>query len=109
MYRIKSLRLEHGLSQRALANKLNVSQKSVDLWEKEIIEPKEGVLSAMANMFECSIDYIVGREDDLGNVNVMRDLSETEIETLRVLKKLDDKKKKEWISYANFIQQKEDY
>ena len=109
MYRIKALRLEHGLSQRTLASKLGVSQKSVDLWEKEIIEPKSGVLSIMADIFECSIDYIVGREDESGNVNVMRELSDIEIETIRTLAKLNDTQKKEWLSYAKFLQRKEEY
>ena len=33
-------------------------------------EPTGSTLLALANFFECSIDYLLGREDDLGVIHV---------------------------------------
>ena len=103
MLRIKQLRNELNMSQRALAVKLNCSQKAVDLWEKGITEPKADVVVALANVFECTCDYLLGREDDLGNVNVMRELSESEKEILGVYCKLDKKEQAELINYGKYL------
>ena len=78
MLRLKQLRTENNMSQRALAKKINVSQKAIDLWEKEITEPKSSIIILLSNVFECSADYLLGRGDDFGTVNVMRDLSDEE-------------------------------
>ena len=103
MLRIKQLRNEFNMSQRTLAAKINCSQKAVDLWEKSVTEPKADVVIALANVFECTCDYLLGREDDLGSVNVMRELSETEKEILGVYSKLDKKGQAELINYGRYL------
>ena len=42
MNRIKELRLEYNLSQKALAEKIGMSQQAIDLWEKSLTELKAG-------------------------------------------------------------------
>ena len=106
MLRLKQLRLENNMSQRALAAKIKSSQKAIDLWEKGITEPKASVIVALANVFECTADYLLGREDDLGNVNVMRDLSESEKEALAVFGNLDKAQRRELLSYAGYLTEK---
>ena len=106
MLRIKQLRLEKKLSQRALAAKIHTSQKAIDLWEKGITEPKAPVTIALANVFECTTDYLLGREDDFGAVNVMRDLSEDEKRYLYVYSKIDKRRREEVLTYAEYISQK---
>lgn len=106
MLRLKQLRLENNMSQRALDAKIKSSQKAIDLWEKGITEPKASVIVALANVFECTADYLLGREDDLGNVNVMRDLSEGEKEALAVFGKLDKAQRRELLSYAGYLTEK---
>lgn len=106
MLKIKQLRAEKNISQRALAVKVGASQKSVDLWEKGLAEPKAGAIIALANAFECSADYILGREDDMGNVNVMRELSEAEKEILSLYSKLTKKGKDELKNFAGYLIEK---
>ena len=103
MLRIKQLRVESSISQRVLAKKLGCSQKAIDLWEKGITEPKAGIVMALADIFECSADYILGREDEIGNVEVMRDLSSEEKELLLLFSKLNTQQKSEWLNFANFM------
>lgn len=60
---LKSLRKEYGISQQILADTLCISQQSVNHYENREIEPDIATLSQMADYFETSIDYIVGRTD----------------------------------------------
>lgn len=106
MLRIKQLRLESNLSQRALAAKINADPKTVNFWERGVCEPSAGFVVALANVFECTTDYVLGREDDLGNVNVMRELSEDEKEILSLYGKLDKKEKEEAKSFINYLRSK---
>ena len=103
MLRIKQLRQESDMSQRALAAKLNCSQKAIDLWEKGLTEPKADVIIALANVFECSADFILGREDDFGRVNVMRELSEGEKEILELYSKLDKSNRDETKNFMRYL------
>lgn len=60
---LKLLRNKRGISQQKLAEALGISQQSVNQYENQSIEPDIGILSRMADYFETSIDYIVGRSD----------------------------------------------
>ena len=60
MNRLKDLRLEMGLSQQALADKLNVSQQTICKYENDTTEPNIGMLEAMADIFDVSVDYLIG-------------------------------------------------
>lgn len=103
MLRIKQMRTEKNLSQRALASKINASQKTVNLWERGISEPSAGFVTALADVFECTTDYILGREDDLGNVNVLRGLSDDEKQWLYVYSAFDRKEREEIKVFADYL------
>lgn len=60
---LKLLRKEYGVSQQLLADTLCVSQQSINQYENREIEPDIAMLSQLADYFETSIDYIVGRTD----------------------------------------------
>ena len=62
--RIKELRKERNLTQKALANAIGVSQKAVDYWEREINEPKASYIVMMCDYFNVSADYLLCRYDD---------------------------------------------
>lgn len=60
MNRIAMLRKEKGLSQIALSIKLNVSQKMISAYENGKSEPSIATLMQMADIFNTSVDYIIG-------------------------------------------------
>ena len=60
---LKLLRKEYGISQQRLADVLGVSQQSINQYENHRVEPDIRVLSALADYFNTSIDYFVGRTD----------------------------------------------
>lgn len=57
---IKSLRKELGMTQQALGIALGVSQQSVHKYENNQVEPDISTLKALAEIFNTSVDYIVG-------------------------------------------------
>lgn len=61
--RIKDLRQEKNLSQSVLAQKIGVSQKAIDYWERGINEPKATYIVRLADFFDVSTDYLLGREN----------------------------------------------
>ncbi len=59
---IKELRIEKDLSQQKLAEAIGVSQKAIDYWERGINEPKANYITRLADFFEVSADFLLGRE-----------------------------------------------
>lgn len=64
--RIKELRLNSGLNQNSLAKKVNRSQSCVCDWENGRREPSIADLIKLSEIFNCSVDYIIGNENDYG-------------------------------------------
>ena len=58
---IKELRLDKNLSQDGLAKIIGVSQKAIDYWERGVNEPKASYIIKLADFFEVSADYLLGR------------------------------------------------
>ena len=53
------LRKENGLSQEALAEKLNTSRQAISKWENGQGFPETEKLLLIGNIFEVSIDYLL--------------------------------------------------
>lgn len=68
--RLKELRAEKGLTQDQLSEKTGLSHGCIAMLEVEKRAPTAATLNVLADFFECSTDYLLGREDDLGNVTV---------------------------------------
>lgn len=65
---LKSLRTENGLTQQELSERLKIGQATIACYENGQREPQLQILIAYADFFECSLDYLAGRTDDLGNI-----------------------------------------
>lgn len=59
---LKKLRNKKGVSQREIAKAVMVSQQSINKYENHDVEPDIGTLIKMADYFNVSLDYLVGRE-----------------------------------------------
>lgn len=60
--RLRTLRLEHGMSQQALADKLCTERSTITGWELKGKEPDFQFVVDIANFFDVSIDYLFGRD-----------------------------------------------
>ena len=62
---LKKLRNQKGISQQTLASEIGISQQSINKYENHNIEPDINTLIALANYFNTTVDYLIGRTDDL--------------------------------------------
>lgn len=62
--RLKNLREKKGLSQQELAKRFNLSQSTIAYYENDKKQPNQNTLQRLADFFEVSVDYLLGRTDD---------------------------------------------
>lgn len=62
--RLKELREQRGLYQKDIASYLNIAVSTYSYWEKGTYEPDQAVLSKLADYFNVSVDYLLGREEN---------------------------------------------
>lgn len=60
---LKALRQEKGVSRKVLSEALNVSERLVSYWESGDRECNFNMLIKIADYFDVSIDYLLGRTD----------------------------------------------
>lgn len=89
---LKQLRAAKGISQQKLAGILGISQQSINKYENHNVEPDIATLIALANYFETSIDYLVGRQTDTARIHG-DDLSRLESNLINDFRKLNTSQK----------------
>ncbi len=62
--RLKQLRIEKGKTQKEMAKDLGTTDVSIGRYEKGEREPKTDMLNALANYFDVTTDYLLGRTDE---------------------------------------------
>lgn len=62
--RLLQCRKDMGLSQKALATTLGISDAAITMMEKGKRYPSFEILIALADYFDVSLDYLVGRSDE---------------------------------------------
>lgn len=69
--RLKELREDQGMTQTDLANLLNISRTSISGYETEANDPSIDILIKIADIFNVSLDYLLGRTKEKYNLNLM--------------------------------------
>lgn len=62
--RLKSERLLKEITLDKLAEELNTTKATLSRYENNIREPKLDLLNTIADYFNCSVDYLLGRTDN---------------------------------------------
>ena len=92
--RIADLRKKRGILQLRVATELEVSQELISKLEQGKTNGSIDVLVKLADFFYTSTDYILGRTDFEGSIDMVTNkLSEKEVELLSLYKKLSNKNK----------------
>lgn len=63
MNRIKQLRDENDWTQLELSKKMNCAMSSIAMYEKGDRKPSLEILVKLSQIFNCSIDYLLGKSD----------------------------------------------
>lgn len=61
--RLKELRIENDMTQKELGSKLNILDRTIGYYEANKRFPSEEILNEIANIFNVSTDYLLGRTD----------------------------------------------
>lgn len=62
--RLMLLRKQNNLTQNQLGTELGTKKQSVNNWEKCVSLPSLDLASSLADYFNVSLDYLVGRSND---------------------------------------------
>ncbi len=62
--RLRKLRKDHGISQRALAELLGISQQTYSRYERGQRIPSVETVYVLARLYHVSMDYLAGITDD---------------------------------------------
>lgn len=96
MLKLRSVRQEHKLSQVEVAQKLNMSPARYNNYEVNKAEPDIETLCKLADFYNTSIDYLVGRESSLINVAI---LTKTQQEIIKRVQNMSDKEQEYTLLY----------
>lgn len=91
---IRALRLNAGLTQQQLANKLGITKSTVSYYEQAVRFPSTDVIISLAEVFHITTDQLLGLEPKSQALDVT-DLSEEDIEFLQNAVKLLRRKNNE--------------
>ena len=69
MKNLKLLRKQHNLSQKEIGNIFHASQNTVSQWENGTRKPSYDIIQEIADYFEVSVDYLLGRQEQLPELN----------------------------------------
>ncbi len=106
MLRLAELRKEKGLTQRQLAEAFGVSAGNICDYEKGRIEPNINKLVDFADYFEVTLDYLVGRSSDAGEIKINVNLTPLEEAVVQKLRTFDSVKQHRVLGYADALAEK---
>jgi len=80
MKNLRSLREAFKLSQQKLANHFDLAQSQIQSYETGAYEPDISTLKQMADFFDTSVDYLIGRTDIRRGIEPVAEYSLNEAE-----------------------------
>ena len=106
----KFLRKEKNISQMQLANALNLSNGCIAMIEIGKNESTANTLLKYADFFQCSTDYLLGREDDFGNITIQTEkpapLPPDTQELVNIYQALSPAHRSQILEYARYFAEK---
>ena len=103
---LKSLREERELSQKAIATACKLSPTCVCQLETGARNPTGSTLAVLADFFEVSVDYLLGRSDDFGLISLKNEapaLSTKAQELVDIFNTLDSMHQVQILEYARYF------
>ena len=69
--KLKEFRKQKGMTQEEVAEHIGIPKKTYQNYEREVREPNTDVLSALADLYDVSLDELTGRFDVSGSVQAV--------------------------------------
>lgn len=105
MNHIREIREMNKMKQADLATKLQISQGTLSNWERGIHDPDTESLHKLADIFDVSTDYLLGRTHEPKPTAGDIDISEIEYALYGEVRELDDEDKAELLRNARRLRE----
>ena len=100
----KELRKDNLMNQEKLALLLNTTRSTISDWENKRSEPNIEQLNNIANYFNCTVDYLIGREENIeAKTQEKIEFSNKEKTLLKYFSLLDNDEKNKLIEDCKFF------
>ncbi len=103
--RLKTLRQQHKMKQKDVAKAINVSRTTISGYETKDRQPSHEKLNALANLFNVSIDYLLGVTDD--DTESSSTPSNVDKQIYALYRDLSYASKEELLNYAKYLKYRE--
>ena len=105
---LKKMRKQHGVTQGELANIVGIEKSSVSKYETANVIPSIDILKKIASVFNVSVDYLLGSEEQQKSTNEIpiesaSTLSQKKQELLELLPLLSDEEVKKMLEIYTIL------
>lgn len=88
---LKNIRKNFNFMQKDIAEKMKITISAYSAWELGRNQPGANELVKLADIYGCTVDYLLGREDEQGTIFVMgNELSKSENKLIDMVRQLHD-------------------
>ena len=103
MLNLRKIREEQKMQQKDVASKLFKTTACISSWETGKTEPGIDDLKELANLFNTSVDYLIGRTDELGQLELNSNLTPTQEKLLLLIKDLKHEEQYQALGYLEAL------
>ena len=103
---VRELRKKHKLTQEKVSQLTGVDRTTVNKWETINAVPNAEILKTLADYFNVTIDYLVGRTDTLDSVVIPRPLNDIQFAFHGGLDGLTQDDIEDVVKFVEFIKSK---
>lgn len=100
--KLKELRIKQGMTQKEIANILGISQQAYANYETGKRQPDQEMLLQIANFFDVSVDYLLGRVDKCTSHSLNEQLEGVDFALWSESRDMTEDEKKDIIDYIKF-------
>ena len=98
--RFYNLCLSHDTKPNPVGKEIGISSSVITRWKQEGSYPTIELLLKIADYFDCSIDYLIGRSNECKSLNT--EISLDDYQLIEKFHSLDETAKRELLSYLDF-------
>lgn len=99
--KLKSLRIEHKMTQNNVASYLHVARSTVAGYETKNRQPSHEKLTALAQLFHVSVDFLISDNDRL---ELSAKVTQDELILLSLYRKLSEASRNELLKHGSLLQ-----
>ena len=103
---MKLIRTSKGLSQQEVANHLGITQQAYANYERSVRQADYETLKKIADLFDATIDYLLGRADVPATPSLDEQLEGIDFALFDEVKEMTDEQKQDILDYIQYKKSK---